>query len=73
MITCNVNKGNKKFTGTTDSSFIQVRLPSFILTINFIVTVRFLFQAHVYSEGNDVYDVMLNQVKCYNYNICQIN
>lgn len=22
-----------------------------------------LFQAHVYSEGSDVYDVMLNQVK----------
>lgn len=36
----------------------QVPLSSFIL-----VTVQFLFQAHVYCEGNDVYDVMLNQVK----------
>lgn len=25
-------------------------------------TVQLLSQAHVYSEGNDVYDVMLNQV-----------
>lgn len=26
---------------------------------------KFLSQAHVYSEGNNVYDVMLNQVNIY--------